>query len=89
MPKAIPIAIPTLMMIDHEAIHGAGAIFTSTSSLFDCAPSQPIPAAHTAPPAISMMPATNRIASARVSSQLLPMLRLNRLTAPRTVISNR
>lgn len=49
----------------------------------------PIPAAHTAPPAISVMPAMNRIVSARVSIQLLRMLRLNRWTAPGSVVSNR
>ena len=38
-------------------------------------PSHPIPAAHTAPPAMSVMPAMNRIVSARVSNQLLRMLR--------------
>ena len=50
---------------------------------FDCLRSHPIPAAQTAPPAMSVMPAMNRIVSARVSNQLLRMLRLNRWTAPR------
>ena len=49
---------------------------------FDCLPAHPIPAAHTTPPAMSVMPAMNRIVSARVSNQLLRMLRLNRWTAP-------
>jgi hypothetical protein len=56
---------------------------------FDCLPAHPIPAAHTTPPAMSVMPAMNRIVSARVSNQLLRMLRLNRWTAPGRVVSIR
>jgi hypothetical protein len=53
-------------------------VSTSTARL----PAHPILAAHTAPPAISVMPAMNRIVSARVNNQLLRMLRLNRWTVP-------
>ena len=56
---------------------------------FDCLPAHPIPAAQTTPPAMSVMPAMNRIVSARVSNQLLRMLRLNRWTAPGRVVSIR
>src|SRR3954469_14910554 len=56
---------------------------------FDCLPAQPIPAAHTTPPAMSVMPAMNRIVSARVSNQSLRMLRLNRWTVPGRVVSIR
>lgn len=56
---------------------------------FDCLPSHPVPAAHTAPPAMSVMPAMKRIVSARVSNQLLRMLRLNRWTASGMVVSSR
>ena len=52
-------------------------------------PSYPRPAAHTAPPAMNVMPTMKSIVSARVSIQLLRMVRLNRWTAQNRVALKR